>query len=361
MSHDNPSHRPSANSSLDYFAVHFSSPIIQFFRTTVLQMCSPQLTLPPTPTQGKELIVNGTNLGHDLLLLSSSTINFIPDSPINHETIAVVVPPGVGCHDVEVKRSLDTIVEFTTFCFEPPSIDFAKQNPYKLEEFVVIYGNNFFDSPDLIEVDLQNSTFLYSLTSINHTVIVLKIENICNLSFNNVPIVITIGGQVSNTYQLGMNFPTYITSSQLLNPFDEEFFLTLNQDITFNTLSQCNDIEVVGNVPLNWTIADPTEFELNFDLAGVDTLQLLVQLSKNYMQLIEVPVVDFYVLPTDYICISHRICIIKVCVLFENVDLHDYFPIGDGNILIFDYEFAGSGCLLINFKIKEANNEANIQ
>ncbi|KAL0226164.1 hypothetical protein P9112_013488 [Eukaryota sp. TZLM1-RC] len=350
-----------ANSSLDYFEVHFSSPIIQFFHKKGFQLFSPDLSLPPTPTQGKELLLNGTNLGHDLLLLSSSTINFIPDSPINHEIIAVIVPPGAGCHDVEVRRSLDNIVVFMTFCFEPPSIDFAKQNPYKLEEFVVIYGNNFFDSPDLVEVELQNSTFLYSLTSINHTVIVLKIENICNLSFSNVPIVITIGGQVSNTYQLGMNFPTPIASSHLLNPFDEEISVTLNQDITFNTLSQCNDIEVVGNVPLNWTIAGPTEFELIFDLAGVDSLQLLVQLSKNFMQLIEVPVVDFYVLPTDYICITNQICIIKVCVLFKNVDLHDYFPIGDDNVLITDYEFDKSGCMLINLVVKRESNEASLQ
>ncbi|KAL0226220.1 hypothetical protein P9112_013544 [Eukaryota sp. TZLM1-RC] len=350
-----------ANSYLDYFEVHFSSPIIQFFHSKVLQLCSPHLSLPPTPTQGKELLLNGTNLGHDLLLISSSTINFIPDSPINHETIAVIVPPGAGCHDVEVKRSLDTIVVFMTFCFQSPSIDFAQQNPYKLEEFVVIYGNNFYDSPALVEVELQNSTFLHSLASINHTVIVFKIENICNLSFSNVPIVITIGGQVSNTYQLGMNFPTYITSSHLLNPFDEDISLTLNQDITFNTLSQCNDIELVGNVPLNWTIAGPTEFELNFDLAGVDSLQLLVQFSKNFVQLIEVPVVDFYVLPTDYICITNQICIIKVCVLFDNVDLHDYFPIGDGNILITDYEFAESGCMLINLVVKRESNEASLQ
>ncbi|KAL0207699.1 hypothetical protein P9112_012327 [Eukaryota sp. TZLM1-RC] len=349
------------NRYVDYFELHFSAPTIQFSHKQLLQLCPPKLSLPPIPTQGKELLLNGTNLGHVSLVVSSSTINFIiPDSPITHETITVIVPPGAGCHDVEVKRSLDSIVVFTTFCFESPVLFYVESDPFAFQSSLFFKGQNFFDNIDLIEVSFHNATLLYSIISANHTELILEIHNICDFSSTNSLFVI-VAGLFSVSYRFSVKFPSYIPSSQSLNPMDDVLSLNIQQDLSIHTLSQCNDIEVVGNVPLNWTIAGPTNFDLNFDLVGVDSLQLLVQLSKNFVYLIEVPVVDFYVLPPDYVCIINQICIIKVCLIFDTVVLHDYFPLGDGNILIVDYEFSEPSCMVVMLVIRDESNNAGLK
>ncbi|KAL0216494.1 hypothetical protein P9112_008678 [Eukaryota sp. TZLM1-RC] len=353
----------SVTSLIDYITIDLSSLAIQFLFQLQLPLCPPYLEDFQVPTQGQHVTVSGKHLGHSEMNIFSSTIKIsVVDQPINHDHVALAISSGAGCHQFEINRSPDNITSFFSFCFEPPIIHYVTPDPLQLQNILNIHGSNFYNNQSLVDSFFGNINLDFTVVFIDHFNIIFEIHNICNLSLSKVPISVSVANQISNVFDLAVSFPSIEYEPYFLTPSVGEISLSLQINLNLTTLSLCNDIMVDGNVPLEWDIADFSIFTLDLELSGIDYLQLFVQLSSSFSQLIHIPVIDFAVQPSAYLCLTNQICNITICISSDSVDINQYHPLGGNNLLILDFSYSDKGCISISlvFQIIDANSDLQL-
>ncbi|KAL0216551.1 hypothetical protein P9112_008735 [Eukaryota sp. TZLM1-RC] len=348
--------------SSSFIDITFSIPLINVNQIYSQQLCPPQISFPSSSTKGGFFSVNGTNLGHKPLFVSSTTIDLIVQSgPFKHDRFELLIPPGSGCHEVKVKRSLDNILTFWTFCYQAPFIESVMPNRFQLHDFIYINGSNFFINETLLDLSFGNSVIDFVVSVINHDQILLKISNLCNPTIGQVPLFIVISNQPSNVYFLDFEFTDYELLPSILFPLDHELSINLEMELDLTSLSSCNDMEIAGNTPLNWTISPPTQLELTFSLIGIDIFQFIIHLSSDYFKLVEILVIDFAVDSLEYACLTNQICLMSISVNHDTIDVSKYKPVsGSSGLVVLDYLYTDNNCVNVSVVFKDLNSNNDL-
>ncbi|KAL0213657.1 hypothetical protein P9112_005841 [Eukaryota sp. TZLM1-RC] len=330
----------------NFIKILYSSPIIQFYLDTKLPLCEPSVSMISPPTRGGLFGLNGENLGHRSLLIQSDTLDLrVIGVPVNHDSVILEIPPSSGCHYLKLRRSVDNSTITDILCFQPPVIHSIFPNPYQLQKEMNIKGENFVINPDLFELTMGNLLFNYSIIYLDFDEVFLEITQICDLNLGSVIANISISNQISNNYDLELKFPDLTIDPRFLSPLDNHLLLHVNGAIDLKILMECSLLDFYTNLPMNWELIGSNVFNITFEANGLDSFQFIFQISNNFRHFIQVPIYAFSALPPTFPCLKDKLCIITICLKYDNTIITDFEPRGNNFILVKHYHYIDQECL----------------
>ncbi|KAL0219538.1 hypothetical protein P9112_005191 [Eukaryota sp. TZLM1-RC] len=232
-----------------------------------------------------------------------------------------------------------------------PFIEQTVPSVYQFQDTIFIFGRNIFPRIEFLNLNFDLEVSL-NIVQMNYSMIEVEIYNLCNISFTGLQVSVSNGHMNSNSFTIPILFPEYSTKPMEINPSVSNMELSLNTSIPLSILSKCNAVTIASNVDLDWYVEDPNIFILSFDLSGIYTLKLLVQLSEEFVGHISVPVIDFIVSPLQDICFTKMTCTLSVCVEFEHMEISRYVPMGSSFLHILNYLYSNDKCIEIFFEVE---------
>ncbi|KAL0251315.1 hypothetical protein GEMRC1_000528 [Eukaryota sp. GEM-RC1] len=339
---------------VDFFKIDFETLSVQYYYQTQLTLCPVILDSPRPPTLGGEVVVSGINLGRELLFFFSELVEVTsPYLPFNHSLITFYIGEGYGCHELEVKRSLDSMTSFFTFCYAGPVIHSSSPTSYSFTKYITFYGENLYPDASGLAVKFLNLTAECEIISVSHSQIVLEIINVCDISRPHFHILFELGSTDSNLFPMNLVFPPFSHDPVTLTPESFELMIEVELDLDLSRMATCNDIgirDITAPTPSTVGFPSPTSMNVTFDVTGQDLFGFYFEISSHFFKLVEITVIGFFAQPLEFPCITNHLCLISICSTIANLDITNFIPQSGPLVTIDGYYYdLESACVDVEF------------
>ncbi|KAL0245023.1 hypothetical protein GEMRC1_009103 [Eukaryota sp. GEM-RC1] len=223
-----------------------------------------------------------------------------------------------------ISRSTDFEISFFKYCFKRPFIQSVTPNPFPLTGSLILTGSDFSTNFEFLSIvsefpqaDVSNYT---------HDEIILAIPYICNITSTPFEILLIIGNQTSNLYQL--NFGTPIVSYQpvplspsgetilLEGPYFAKIFNCSHYSAMEFSLDSASDFKITNNNEISITTGE---------LYGLTEFSIIVQLFSDLYLFIYIPISSFVANNTAFVCFVGIPCEIEVYSYLPDFTFVDTF------------------------------------
>ncbi|KAL0245092.1 hypothetical protein GEMRC1_009172 [Eukaryota sp. GEM-RC1] len=311
-------HSKSFNNSSPSVILTFAIEQILYDIQLIVPICPIEFVSLEPPTRGGFVPLFAFNLGIDPIVIHHSTawINeTLEYSSNNHQILNILFFEGHGCHEMVISRSTDVETVFFHYCFKQPFIESVSPNPFPLTGKLILKGSDFstnFEFFSLLSSFPQVDVFNYT-----HDEIILDIPYICDINSTKFEIVLVIGNQSSNSYQLNFGPPRVTYQPVPLSPTGETILL---HGPNFSKMFNCfpNSYIEFAVSTASFNISSDSEMTVRSgELYGSTEFVILIEFFKDFNFLISIPVTSFIARNTSYVCFVGLACEIDVYSYLE--------------------------------------------
>ncbi|KAL0244289.1 hypothetical protein GEMRC1_008374 [Eukaryota sp. GEM-RC1] len=250
-----------------------------------------------------------------------------------------------------ISRSTDFEQLFFKYCFKRPFIQSVTPNPFPLTGSLILTGSDFSTNFEFFSVV---SNFPPTIVSnYTHDEIILDVPYICNITSTTFEILLIIGNQTSNSFELVFGPPIVSYQPVPLSPSGETILLEGPYFAKiFNCFSNSNLQFSVVNV--SFVTSNYNEIVVTTgEFYGLTELVILVEYLHDLKILMSIPVTSFVANNTAFVCFVGIPCEIEVYSYLPDFTFVDTFlpPVDPKiiHILNFQYTVYSAAISIVSF------------